>query len=101
MRQKGDLAAALHCARKRLRAGGAAQRSRRLVVEWLESRTLLALAPQLLADINLGAQGSLPYGPPVEFGGELFLSGGAEFKKVTAAESLVSVQDASIADRLT
>src|SRR5438045_3116836 len=44
----------------------AAKRHRRLVIEPLESRTLLALTPQLLSDINkvsLGAPGPITEAP--------------------------------------
>src|SRR5436190_193105 len=55
----------------------AARRHRPLVGEMLESRTLLTLTPQLLADINPTPVGFNILGPPAEMNGPLYFSGAA------------------------
>src|SRR6476661_4158521 len=54
-----------------------ARRHRLLRGEALESRTLLALTPQLLADINPTPVGFDIAGPPAVMGGLLYFSGAA------------------------
>src|SRR5262245_14971803 len=54
----------------------AACRHRPLWSEALEPRTLLAVTPQLLTDMNLGPAGIFVHGPIAALGGIGFFSGG-------------------------
>src|SRR5687767_6987329 len=50
-------------------------RHRRLIGEWLEPRTLLAVTPQLVADLNLAPDGVEVHRPIVEVNGVVYFPG--------------------------